>query len=114
MIEFKKSNNGVIVSYSSDTPSPEWVYHEIDRSGEVTIAKAFSFTKNELLTTFDQNHEHNPIEFQAAEKQGEHFCFPKNILSIDHDLYIHEDIKLSESYLLQNEEFQYLENSTTS
>lgn len=71
-----------------------WVYHEMDKSGAVTIAKAFSFTKNELLTTFDQNQEHDPVEFQAAEKQGEYFCFPKDTLSIDHDLYIHEDIKL--------------------
>jgi len=94
MIKFKKSNNGVIVSYSSDMPSPEWVYHEIDKSGAVTIASAFSFTKNELLTTFDQNNEHDPVEFQAAEKKGEYFCFPKDRLSIDHDLYIHEDIKL--------------------
>ena len=94
MIEFKKSNDKVILSYSSDRPSPEWVYHELDESGVVRIAKAFSLTKNELLTTFDQSDEDNPVEFQVAEKQGEYFCFPKEVLSIEHDLYIHENIAL--------------------
>ncbi|WP_428821390.1 Shedu immune nuclease family protein [Microbulbifer sp. MCCC 1A16149] len=94
MIEFKKSNTGVTLSYSSDMPSMEWVYHEIRKSGKVRIAKAFSFTKKELLTKFDQNQEEDPVEFQVATKQGEYFCFPKEILSIDHNLYIHEDIKL--------------------
>lgn len=94
MIEFKKWNDKVILSYSSDRPSPEWVYHELDESGVVRIAKAFSLTKNELLTTFDQSDEYNPVEFQVAEKQGEYFCFPKEVLSIDHDLYIHENIAL--------------------
>lgn len=94
MIEFQKSNNTVTLSYSSDRRSPEWVYHELDKSGSVTIGKAFSFTKNELLTTFDQNHEHAPIEFRVAKKEGEYFCFPKEVLSIEHDLYIHKNIKL--------------------
>lgn len=94
MIEFKKSNNKVILSYSSDRPSPEWVYHELDESETVRIAKAFSLTKNELLTTFDDNEEHNPVEFQVAEKQDEYFCFPKEVLSLAHDLYIHESIEL--------------------
>ena len=94
MIEFKKSSSTVTLSYSSDTPNPAWVYHELDKSGAVRIGKAFSFTKNELLTTFDQDHEHDPPEFQVAKKVGEYFCFPKDVLSIEHDLYIYEQIKL--------------------
>lgn len=94
MIEFKKSNSKVILSYTSDRPSPEWVYHELDKSGIVRIAKAFSLTKNELLTTFHNDEEDNLVEFQVAEKQGEYFCFSKDLLSIGHDLYIHESILL--------------------
>ena len=94
MIKFKKSSSTVTLSYSSDTPSPAWVYHELDESGVVRIGKAFSFTKNELLTRFDQDHEHDPVEFQVAKKVGEYFCFPKGVLSIEHDLYIHEKTKL--------------------
>ncbi|WP_348826712.1 Shedu immune nuclease family protein [Halomonas sp. RT37] len=94
MIEFKKSNDKVILAYSSERLSLEWVYHELDESGVVRIAKAFSLTKNELLTTFDQSDEYKLVEFQVAEKEGEYFCFPKDVLSIEHDLYIHESIAL--------------------
>jgi len=94
VIKFRKSNSTVTLSYSSDRPSPAWVYEELDKSGAVSIGKAFSFTRNELLTSFDQNDEQDPVEFQVAEKVGEYFCFPKEVLSIEHDLYIHEQIKL--------------------
>lgn len=94
MIEFRKSDYIVTVLYSSDTPSPEWVYYELGKSGSVRIGKVFWFTKSELMSTFDQNHERDPVKFQVAEKDGEYFRFPKAVLSIEHDLYIHENIKL--------------------
>lgn len=94
MIEFKNLNNIVTLSYSSDMPSPEWVYHELDNSGSVKIGKAFLFTKAELLTAFNPNNEHEPVEFQVAEKKGDYFCFKKEVLSIEHDLYTHKSIKL--------------------
>ena len=69
-------------------------YHELDKLGQVTISKVFTFTKQELLSFFDENNENEPIEFKVALRDGEYFCFPKNILSLEHDLYIHKDIKL--------------------
>lgn len=92
MIEFRKLNNIVILSYSGDASG--WVYHELDTAETVTIAKAFEFTKNELLTDRNQAGKYDPIEFKAAEKRGEYYCFSKDVLSIDHDLYIHEEVKL--------------------
>jgi hypothetical protein len=47
MIKFKKENDKVVLSYSSDQPSPEWVYHELDKSGNVSLGKAFSVTKSQ-------------------------------------------------------------------
>lgn len=94
MIEFKKSSSTVTLSYSSDRPSPAWTYSELDKSGSVSIGNAFTFTKKELLTTFDEENELAPVEFQVAQKVGEYFCFPRDVLSIEHDLYIHQDIKL--------------------
>lgn len=94
MIEFRTENDGVILSYSSEYPSPAWVYHELDEKGEVTISKAFSFTKRELVSSFDEANEDEPVEFKAAHRSGEYSCFPKQILSLNDDLYIHEDIKL--------------------
>jgi len=94
MIEFKKTNNKIILSYSSDMPSPAWVYHQLDSSNTVTIAKAFTFTKKELLSSFDENNEDKSVEFEVAFKDQDYYRFPKEILSLDHDLYIHEDVVL--------------------
>jgi len=55
MIEFKVIDNIVILSYTSDQPSPAWVYHELDKSGSVSIAKAFHFTKSELISSLNDN-----------------------------------------------------------
>lgn len=94
MIEFKEINNKVILSYSSEYPGPAWVYHELDENGQVTISKAFSFTRNELISSRDEDNEDAPIEFEVAKRAGEYYCFPKNVLSLEHDLYIHEDVSL--------------------
>lgn len=94
MIEFKEINNKVILSYSSEYPGPAWVYHELDENEQVTISKAFSFTRNELISSRDEDNEDAPIEFEVATRTGKYYCFPKNILSLEHDLYIHEDISL--------------------
>ena len=51
MIKFREEDNEVILSYSSEYPGPSWVYHELDASGKVTISKAFTFTKQELLSS---------------------------------------------------------------
>ena len=94
MIDFREDNDEVILSYSSEYSGPAWAYHELDKLGQVTISKVFTFTKQELLSFFDENNENEPIEFKVALRDGEYFCFPKNILSLEHDLYIHKDIKL--------------------
>lgn len=94
MIKFRKKNGEVILSYSNEYYGPAWVYDELDHSGEVTIDKAFSFTKKEVLSSFDENNKDESIEFRMASRSGEYYCFPKDILSLEHDLYIHKDIKL--------------------
>lgn len=94
MIEFKEINNKIILSYSSEYPGPAWVYRELDEKGHVTISKAFSFTRNELISSLDKENEDAPVEFEVANRVGEYYCFPKDILSLEHDLYIHKDVSL--------------------
>jgi hypothetical protein len=94
MIEFREIDNRVILSYSSEYPGSTWVYHELDEKGQVTISKAFTFTRNELISSQDKENEDAPIEFEVAKRKGKYYCFPKDILSLEHDLYIHEDVRL--------------------
>jgi Shedu protein SduA, C-terminal len=94
MIEFRQESDKVILSYSSVYPGPAWVYHELDKPGSVTISKVFSFTKKELISSFDEYNEESPVEFEVASKVQEYYCFPKARLSLEHDLFIHEDTRL--------------------
>jgi len=94
MIEFKKENNKVILVYTSDRPSPRWVYHELTKSNRVSLSKAFYVSNERLISEWNEEQEYEAVEFIIAEKKNEYYVFPKDILSLDHDLYIHQDIKL--------------------
>ena len=71
MIEFRKDNDEVILSYSSEYPGPAWVYHELDKSGEVTVSRAFTFTKQELLSSFNKDNEDELIEMGVKEHSSD-------------------------------------------
>lgn len=94
MIEFKEYNNKVILSYTSDQYSPKWVYNDLDDSGKASIGKAFLFSSKELLTKFDPEQEDDAVEFELATKVDEYYRFRKDLLSVQHDIYIHESVKL--------------------
>jgi len=90
--EFKKIDNLVIILYEGNLT---WIYKRLNDFGIVTISKVFHVTKNELFPSSNENKERgDSIEFKVANKEQDYYCFPKNILSLDHDLYIHDSIKL--------------------
>ena len=97
MIKFKVINNKVILSYTANQFGSNWVYLKLDESGSVLISKAFCVTKNELISPSNESKDYNPdaaVEFNIADKKQDYYCFNKDILSLNHDLYIHENINL--------------------
>ncbi|WP_156792222.1 Shedu immune nuclease family protein [Desulfotalea psychrophila] len=100
MIKFKELDNKILLCYSSDYPTHNWVYHELDKSGRVTISKVFKFSQKNLSSAFNKEDEEAPVEFEVAVKDGEYYRFPKDILSLKHDLYVHEDIKLERRFFV--------------
>ena len=97
MIKFKVINNKVILSYTGEQGSSYWVYPKLDKPGSVLISKTFRVTKNELISPSNESKDYNPdaaVEFNIADKKQDYYCFNKDILSLNHDLYIHENINL--------------------
>lgn len=94
MIKFKKKRKEIILSYSSDYPGPEWVYHELKTTGNVTVSKVFRFSRRDLISSPPEDDEVKYVDFKVARRSGDYYCFPKDVLSLDNDLYIHKDIKL--------------------
>jgi len=94
MILFRKENNKVVLSYTSNMPSPEWVYESLEKSGVALIGQVFTVKKSELISTFDENDVDKPVEFEVAILTGDYYCFSRKVLSLKNDLYIHKNVKL--------------------
>jgi len=95
MLKFLKTSQQIILSYTSDQVSSQWVYSEIDKKGTITIGKVFTLSKKELISTVNTEDEDLPVEFKIAEKDNEYYHFSKDVLSLNHDLFIHKDIALT-------------------
>lgn len=95
MIEFIKEQDRVILSYSGEMGGSAWVYRKIEKSGSVVLRKTFSLTEKELITKKDSEDEDAPVLFLVATKEGEYYTFPKHILRIEDNLFIHIDIDLT-------------------
>ncbi len=94
MLNFIKKNNQIILSYTSEQSNPKWVYAELDKTGTATLGKVFTVSKQELIKIHDHDDEDAPVEFIVALREGDYYRFPKYLLSLEHDLFIHEDIEL--------------------
>lgn len=94
MLKFSQKPSGVILSYTGDASS-QWVYSKLKTHGSVTIGNVFTFSKNELISKRDTEDEFAPVEFKIAVKQGEYYRISKDILSLEHDVFIQEYIPLT-------------------
>ena len=81
MILFRKENNKVVLSYTSNMPSPEWVYESLEKSDVALIGHVFTVKKSELISTFDENDVDKPVEFEVAILTGDYYCFSRKVLS---------------------------------
>jgi hypothetical protein len=95
MLEFIKEPNLIILSYSSDYHNPQWVYSKIKEEGLVTLRGVFTVSAKELLSELDIENEDAPVTFKIADKDGDYYRFSKDILSLEHDLFIHKDRPLN-------------------
>lgn len=95
MIEFVKEEGRVILSYSGELRRSIWIYREIAEKGSVTLRRTFSLAEKVLIAEEDPDDEDAPVLFEIATRAGEYYKFPKNILGIGDDLFIHVDLDLT-------------------
>jgi len=95
MLKFFKNTEAIILSYTGDRAGSQWVYSEINENGFVKLRRIFTVSKNELISKPDREDEDAPVEFSIALKKGEYYRISKDILSLEHDVYLHKDIKLT-------------------
>ena len=54
MIEFTKTHGRLELIYKAEARRGKWVERELDRSGEVRIARTFNFSKDDLIRKADE------------------------------------------------------------
>jgi hypothetical protein len=102
MIRFKKSiNNKEVLLIYEGLNGVDWIFEKL--AGNITTIEdsirvygVFYFSRNELLTKKEssENQFDEPVEFRVATRKDDYYCFPKSVLGINHDLYIHDSITL--------------------
>lgn len=95
MLKFLKKPNVIILSYTGDQTGSQWVYSELDDKGSVTLRRIFTVSKDELISEPDAENEDAPVEFEIAVKEGEYYRISKDILSLEHDVFIQEDMQFT-------------------
>lgn len=96
MLKFRKEQDRLILIYSSDYPGTHWVYHRFDEGGVARLNHTFELSPEHLAiprpATLDGDNELDDVEFVVANLKGEYYSFDKQILGLNHELFIHRDI----------------------
>jgi len=93
MLKLIKDGDRIILSYESETNGSLWIYYRITDKGSVKLRNTFTLTSGELISKEDEEDEFAPVLFEVARKKDQYYRFPKNILGLKDDLFIHKDIK---------------------
>lgn len=100
MLEFIKKNGKVILEYSPEFVELKEIYDELSKRESFIVSKTFHVTQNELISSLDNNDDQQSIDFVVAEKLGDYYKFPADILGLNNDVYIHQDIEISRKFFI--------------
>jgi hypothetical protein len=106
MIVFTETQGRLELTYEAEFGPGEWVERELERSGEVRIARTFYFSKEDLVRKADETE--GRTEFEELEETNDSFTFALGTLEsgyfkiagdklgIERDVYLAADLPLSD------------------
>jgi hypothetical protein len=96
MIEFSETDDRLELVYEAEFGPSGWINEELEKSGEVKIARTFFFSKDDLVNKPDASDEDSggPYTFTLGSRNGDYFKIDGDKLGIDHDLYLASDMRL--------------------
>ncbi len=97
MLEFEKVNDSLVLEYDTTNSDNDWLYRRLNNDETVCLKNTFHVTKEDLYgsSTEVTPNPDIPVEFNIGKKHGEYFLIHRRILSIEFDLWIHQDIPLT-------------------
>ena len=98
MLKFKVTRRFATLDYEPELTSHRWVHAELASRGEVTVSRAFTFERADLLSAPPVEEEENStltvFTFRFATIDGDYFRIPGRILGTAHDVLIDSGIWL--------------------
>lgn len=97
MIEFQNKNEGLVLRYTPRNGNT-WIYKKFEENKVLNLKRTFHLRKKHLTGLSVKpppDFEDEPVDFLIGLKIDDYFHLDRDILSIDFDLYIHEDIWLT-------------------
>ncbi|WP_179009615.1 Shedu immune nuclease family protein [Winogradskyella forsetii] len=108
MISFRRVDNNIIFTYSSDFTYSDWVRKDLTEKGHAIIKSIFYFENKDVFIDLEEEEidddiyedEPYPISFLFANKEDSYFKIVKNVLVENVDIYFHEDIDFELKFFL--------------
>ena len=112
MIEFKETNNLLILSYSTEGDT-YWIKEQFENDEPIRINRTFYLSKEDVDGDLIEALEKGQIDFRLGKKDGDYYHINSEILDIELGLYIHKDIELDKKFFVANRNisvFRKIEN----
>lgn len=97
-LKIMKIDKDLICEYTPYAENTSFIFEKISQDGSYTVKRTFTISNNNILADKE-----NSIEFKIGKKDGDYYHLNSNVLGIDHNIFIHEDIKTDVSSFVAHE-----------
>lgn len=100
MIKFDKKDTNILIKYSADIGSSEWVWKSLTDEDKVRISNVFYFSKSDLLNPPTQDQELDDYEYRFifGSLEDGYVNIPARVLDIQNDVLISTELKLKRNF----------------
>lgn len=108
LIRFYKKVDNLILSYSNEYGSNDWVHRKLSDDGYIFLNRTFKLSKNEIINYTDDtikdeiDEEGFEYDFIIGKIEGEFYKLKKSVFDIKNQIYFHKSTKFKVSYFNTN------------
>lgn len=97
-LKIVKNEDFLICEYTPFTLNTSFIFDKISQDGSYTLKRTFSISNDEILEKKEEY-----IKFIVGEKEDCYYHINNKVLGIEHNIFIHEDMKTNISSFIAHE-----------
>lgn len=94
MLEFVKEKERLILKYTGELNSSNWIYSKI-ATESILLKNTFTLSSKELISEEDTNDEDAAVLFEVGKMENEYYRLSKRVFRNKNDIFIHKDIEIA-------------------